>query len=422
MSLSRLIKSLKKKLEQNVTLSIGLDKQPDALLEVLGSYSGPKELANLASVNKHFHGLFQQKAKEAAIETLLTHVVRAEFDDVRAMLEKSPALSLLKGKATDYSGRVIYGTAYQMALGAVDTQMAEMIQSYLVKLAGEEEVIAQYQAQFPEGWLEAEEKEWAPIFTQLDALDQAIRTAPENEITDMGNYKLVLLEDKETTVSVALAKFHSLLNEMASHPVSTGRHFNPRLLLEIFRRYDEYFDNLHLRPQNPKCLLFWQRVIGYVQRFMPACDAQAFVDGLHKTARKLEGGDPQNRKLSTNFYSHTRRDWVNSSFYPLVNSCLAADYGIVAGMRRIGCRGGPGPWISYSDQKQIAYRPCKAIPESHTSCLISQPGARLSAYITIHLLYSGFTFFTIFCISICRLSFKAVNACASFNADSGYTR
>ena len=57
---------------------------------------------------------------------------------------------LYKGKVIDYSGRRIKGTGYQMALGAEDVEMAEMIQGYLAELPdGLAEIIRQQKQQFP---------------------------------------------------------------------------------------------------------------------------------------------------------------------------------------------------------------------------------------------------------------------------------
>lgn len=216
----------------------GLEKQTDAVLkQVLGPYLEIKDLVRLSNTSKHFCSLFNQKLRDAEISDLLTYVVRGNFDKVKRMVENKPRLLLISAKATDYSGRTIYGTAYQMALGAVDTQMAAMIKYYLIKVAGEDEVSLQYKSQFPEGWIEVEEELWMPVFSQLEVLDQTIRIASDNEITNIGGDKLSLRNDEMATIYVQLSKFHKLLDEIAKKPISSGRHFNPSLLLEIFRLY-----------------------------------------------------------------------------------------------------------------------------------------------------------------------------------------
>lgn len=68
------------------------------------------------------------------VSALLRHVIRGEQAEAEAMLKKNPALLLEKGKVTDYSGRTIQGTAFQLALGAEDAEMCEMIAPYFAEV------------------------------------------------------------------------------------------------------------------------------------------------------------------------------------------------------------------------------------------------------------------------------------------------
>src|SRR6185437_5790629 len=68
---------------------------------------------------------------------LLQHVIRGEEAEAKKMLEANPRLLLEKGMVTDYSGRRIEGTDFQLALGAEDVEMCEMIAPYFNRLTND---------------------------------------------------------------------------------------------------------------------------------------------------------------------------------------------------------------------------------------------------------------------------------------------
>src|SRR3989338_1148736 len=118
--------------------------------------------------NRHLFFGFAEGSLEAdkQIKKFITHVVRGEKAESEAMLKEDPGLLLHKAKVVDEAGRTIYGTAYQIALGAKDVspypgqfeEMAEMLERYLLQLPnGEEERNKQYNEQFPEGFEKEEE-------------------------------------------------------------------------------------------------------------------------------------------------------------------------------------------------------------------------------------------------------------------------
>jgi hypothetical protein len=70
--------------------------------------------------------------------------------------------------------------------------------------------------------------------------------------------------------------------------IKTGKHFNMPLLIEAFKLYDrnhDAFGNYNSHKNN----LCWQKLIGYMQRFLPACYAQAFAQSIYidKEGEKL---------------------------------------------------------------------------------------------------------------------------------------
>ena len=90
--------------------------------------------------------------------------------------------------------------------------------------------------------------------------------------------------------------------------------FNPQHLIEAFNVYVQQYNSWDV---NQLCL-FWSQVIGYIQRFLPSCYAQAFCQGLYDVA---ENKKPHGRSLK----------FENDSqlYFPLADSSgLGFDFGI----------------------------------------------------------------------------------------------
>jgi hypothetical protein len=83
----------------------------------------------------------------------------------------------------------------------------------------------------------------------------------------------------------ALAAFR---DHFAPRAIKGGMHFNYANLSEAFKVYVNEFDNLKATSADNfnKCDLFWRQVIGFIQRGMPACDRQAFAQGIYITEGK----------------------------------------------------------------------------------------------------------------------------------------
>ena len=197
----------------------------------------------------------------------------------------------------------VEGTALSLALGACDVNtgkdkkgndkndgMAEMIASYFSKLNdGETEKANQIQAQFPEGW---EEKEAERNKKDIAALHKVVNAIAESK------------NDDDKALNDALDEFREHLRPKAV--IMTGMHFNPQLLIEAFKLYVEKynaFGEYNSRMNN----LFWREVIGGIQRFLPACDAQAFCQSLYDLVKDRE---KLNRSLKF-------RENTDVTFYPL---------------------------------------------------------------------------------------------------------
>jgi len=90
--------------------------------------------------------------------------------------------------------------------------------------------------------------------------------------------------------------------------------FNPQHLIEAFNVYVQQYNLWDVNQLR----LFWSQVIGYIQRFLPSCYAQAFCQGLYDVA---ENKKPHGRSLK----------FENDSqlYFPLADSSgLGFDFGI----------------------------------------------------------------------------------------------
>jgi hypothetical protein len=244
---------------------------------------------------------------------------------------ENPSLVLYKGQVMDYSGRIIEGTAYQIALGAEDVNrakldkdnkpvldskgniqllhpdegMAEMIKGYFIKAfkqdekAANEEIQKQQEEQFPSGYEAYEnspevKQEKANDITALreviDAIEKATVTFTNTTYGDSeGEVKV------DVNCQAALDKFIEHLRPKGI--LRHGKHFNVELLAEAFKLYDDEkrFNDFGGRWDSPKNVLMWRKVVGYIQRYLPANCAQAFCQGLYyiidvneKLTRSLE--------------------------------------------------------------------------------------------------------------------------------------
>ena len=94
--------------------------------------------------------------------------------------------------------------------------------------------------------------------------------------------------------------------------------------MEALNIYDQNFDNWSWNQRN----LFWRQVVGFTQRFVPACYAQAFSDSRYFI---FEENKPLSRSLAFKYSSH--------EYYPLPVGPvgLGFDFAVdFAGVLRVG--------------------------------------------------------------------------------------
>lgn len=196
--------------------------------------------------------------------SLLDYAVKGSEESVLAILENAsiPDLEMLlshKGVVTDYSGRVIEGTVFQIALGAEDVEMCDMIVLFFDKIPnGRALKLRQFNEQI--GSMNVSSP---TVSRDIEAL-QKVASA-------------ISLSQTDAECVAALDEFRDYLKPKSI--IISGRHFDVSILVEALKIYHlNYVDFGDWDSRKNR--LFWTNVVGYIQRYLPACYAQAFCQGL----------------------------------------------------------------------------------------------------------------------------------------------
>ncbi len=279
-------------------------KLPKALEEKIVSYfpiTANEGMQQLSGVNRRLNALFKphvltdrvvcgdlNTVKTILKNAALQHAKQQEAFEAKGVKEIPHALSdllLNKKKVVDYSGRTITGTPLQLAWGAEDPEMIDVIQRTLLTLPDGKTIIqAQYDEQFKAGWQEKEEKEWSPIMQSMRDAFLAIEQAQDTDVT---------YENKKFTIHSeglkrAVTHFRILLAEQMKKPIGMGRHFHSALWLEAAERCDD--DNAWVRrgEWSDRNRLANCQLYGFIQRFLPARSAMATAQGIYYITQGVE--------------------------------------------------------------------------------------------------------------------------------------
>lgn len=263
---------------------------PRLVLEEIYSYLKPKviahgplpELPGMAYCSRRFFNM--AIGHKGMLTVLLGAVVRGEKSRVEAIIKTYPELLLQKGKATSYAGKIFHHhTALQIALceGDVDITknyhgLAEMLIEAMQSLEdGDAAIQTQIDEIFPEGAKAHLEAQQPYDFTSL------IKIICDSAPTDVDAALALMSTGSE--LDTALQTFRADFTAVARGELV----YNPQHLLQAFQEYDDNFDRFNNDDQRDLC---WRQVVGYVQRSLPACDAQAFAQGLYFIIEKNESG------------------------------------------------------------------------------------------------------------------------------------
>ncbi len=264
-------------------------------------------------------GLFNH-LKDKITPVLLDHVVKGEEDAVVKICKINPKLLYLsKATAIDYSGRTVTMTPLQAMIAAGDTDMLDAVIKHIPN--GQKIVSEQIQEMFPKGvedyFKEQKPFDFAPIIAAIiKANDQEVQNALDlNGASFTETEEAKTKADKDLSLTEALNRFR----EQFSKRSHKDKIFNPNHLLQAHTIYNTEFDNWNWNQRD----LFWRQVIGYTQRYVPACFGQAFAQGIYSIVEEGE-------KLRRSF----KLERVIDSFYPVnFDSCsdLGFNYAVAVG-------------------------------------------------------------------------------------------
>ncbi|OGT36224.1 MAG: hypothetical protein A3F11_06685 [Gammaproteobacteria bacterium RIFCSPHIGHO2_12_FULL_37_14] len=250
-----------------------LDLSPELLLRI-GSFLDTQSAGRYDRACKSIHRFFHT---DLNILKLLHHAAFGEKKEVEEILKKHPELLYKKDITYDRCGRPIEGTVYRVALGAKDIsinqgeEMVEMITRYLMQLPeGEKELARQYAEQFPEAYKAQEEKRRKRDSAALEKVFAAIEKSNTNK--DCEN---------------AIEEFQCYLKKQTKKVITTGYHFNDQLFNEALRLYGYHyrqFDGCDSRKNHLAAI----KVIGGIERYFPACLAQAARGGFGRLSKVNE--------------------------------------------------------------------------------------------------------------------------------------
>jgi hypothetical protein len=293
--------------------------------------------------------------KKHALKRLLTAVVCGNEDFARKIVIIYPELLLDSSVSLDSSeivgdlpGKEIKDvTPLQAAIRAGDVDMMQMIKEVLhqkqqngvtLSFEPELEMQRQFTAIYPKGDIDAVEtaqRVKAQEFkaTILNDIISAINAATEAQV----KCELLNTHENHYGYSELNAALHNF-REKFSSTVNQEQIFNPFYLLvalEIFGENLVLFNIDRLAYQD----LFWDQVIGYIQRHLPACYLQAFAQGIYHIAE-------EDKKLQRDikFYPPDEFFFLRPNIKDLKN--LGYQFGLPpGGLRSMGLRVGIFPVV-----------------------------------------------------------------------------
>ena len=238
--------------------------------------------------------VYNEARKKSALKSLLKAVVEGNEALARAIITYNPELLLDSSvTVTDLSGKEIKGlTSIQAAICAGDVEMVQMMRDVLQqKLRGvihlsfepEYEIQRQFETIYPNGDIdsvETEQKIRAQEFktSKLNKILAAINAATDEQIKF--ELKTPGHPNANSPLNKALRNFRAQFADLSNQE----KIFNPFYLLMAFELYHEQYNNL----KSHRNFVFWQQVIGYTQRYLPACYWQAFAQGLFNVVENGE--------------------------------------------------------------------------------------------------------------------------------------
>lgn len=205
---------------------------------------------------------------DALLNVFLNCVINGEVEKADELIRSHRHYALLlmtyKSVTKNDSDREYCDAAFEMALYTQNKPMCDLMFNYLfreshaVTLASKKRFYAIYPNGVPPE---------APAF-DFNEIAAAITNASVFEIND---------ELSNVKNASALCKAFNSFRETFAYQSRQEKVFNPRHLLEAYRTYQKQFSEWSMGQQ----MVFWRRVIGYVQYLMPNYYLRAIRQGLN---------------------------------------------------------------------------------------------------------------------------------------------
>ncbi len=268
------------------------------------------------------HYPFFQTGKNKMLENLLSHIARGEQAQAEAIIKFNPKLLFQSGNVSDLIGNKFMDySPVKLACFTHDADMLEMMKPYLGRVKDGEEQ-----------------------FTNI--LKEANQAYENQEVYDFGFLVAAFNSGNASQIEEALEKFRK---DFEPRKIQDEKSFNMNNLLKAY--------DIHINTQQQWAVenktIFWTQVIGYLQRSLPACYAQAIcctdflsvMEGTKPLKRELkfDGRDPfyhrsgvvtEKEGLGFDFAIYFGFLGDNRSAYPCKGALIECQYGTPANLEK----------------------------------------------------------------------------------------
>lgn len=276
----------------------------------------------------------------------LNCAAKGQIHEVKRMLERNPTLLLFKGRVVDFSGRTLEGTGFQIALGAGMLEMCDAMHIYFDRIEeGRAYARAQYDDQFPNGEITAPAQAEYNFNYLMQLFLRYDWHRSERKLFSGERYCQRPTIDK-SLVDDAFKLFLKQFCLNKDNIIRTGLHFNIKPFIQAL---DVYAAHAEAHWTAAGLIGFWKKIIGFLERQLPACDAQAICEGIeHVGPQKIA----QNHTLKLS--SHYKEKPI--VYYPLdmdEEYCLGKEFAFSVDMYK----GGEASFVGFAqDATRLARR------------------------------------------------------------------
>jgi hypothetical protein len=251
-----------------------VEKLPKVIvMKNIVAHLGIAELNKLSSLNRSQHGIFNQRLEIAA---LLRHIAYGNQVEAEKILQQHPEYLMLHGSVKTYAEDTIEDVnPLELAYGEEDDDMFKMMLPYLKRLPQEDQakLFNQLKERFPE--TKEEKYNFSPIVAAITSNDKK-------------------------AIEATLEQFRK---DFAPQVIKKGKVIT-RITQALEQAMQVYIDNYD--PwSGDQCSIFWCKAIGYLQRRLSACYAQAHCQGLYNA---IDGKQSLARGVTLNggslYFSH----------------------------------------------------------------------------------------------------------------------